>query len=818
MAGMRRKSLYRPKFDVLESRLAPATRTWDGGALLNDRWTDPDNWIGNVAPVAGDDLVFPTGVGALDRSTRNDFSTFINFGSITIEGTDYTLSGNKVRLNSGENIRSTATTGTNTIRFKIDFLGVHRIETANQLVLEGAIKSVAGAQDLVIDAGATGRVVFAGTAPTSFGPAIHVRQGTLELRKPTGVDAIRGPLVIGDNTAIAPATVEIALISNDQLPLGTQVTLHANANGTPSILDLGGSNTENLRLTMAGGQVLGGAGSRLVLNDDLIVLEGDNLITSNFLDLNGFGNDLRVGGTLTVDSAITNGALHLEGGGRLIWRGGQGNNTYTGPTIIRNGIYEVGGLNFKAAIPGDLTIGANDNPLVAGIVFLTERNQIADSAFVTVNETGSLHVQAAETIAGLLVRGDLALDREAFQVNGSVTVQNGATVTGTAGTSLIVHGLATIGAADINTLGNMTFNSGLDLTASNVTGKTQVRQVLASRAAATPSVIAGELIPLSSANTPLVLDVADGSATRDLRITAVVKDATGASSSIRKNGAGTLALNGDNTFTGFATVTAGTLLVNGNAPTTRYRVNGGVLGGTGTVNEIRVNLPAAVVNPGQSPGTLKAQKVDFQSGGTLTIELDGLTPGTQHDQLDVLDLSLGREATSVFPTLDVRPGFNAAVGNTFKIVKGLADTGVVQGFFRDTQGNVLGEGATFVAGGQPFSITYEADNGDAIQIQRLNSAPAFRNRSIRADEADRFLASLAGTITEIDTGDSFFLDVDWGDGSGPQTFAFPPGLDGQQVNVSHRYSAQDKFVVDLLWRDQRGGFNRDSLKLHVRKG
>ncbi len=38
--------------------VAGATRTWDGGSLVTQNWTDPLNWVGDVAPVAGDAVVF----------------------------------------------------------------------------------------------------------------------------------------------------------------------------------------------------------------------------------------------------------------------------------------------------------------------------------------------------------------------------------------------------------------------------------------------------------------------------------------------------------------------------------------------------------------------------------------------------------------------------------------------------------------------------------------------------------------------------------------------------------------------------------------
>jgi hypothetical protein len=62
---------------AIEDALA-ATRTWTGAsiknpnsALRNNFWTDPFNWSGNVAPVAGDDLVFTRRANTLPRSAAN---------------------------------------------------------------------------------------------------------------------------------------------------------------------------------------------------------------------------------------------------------------------------------------------------------------------------------------------------------------------------------------------------------------------------------------------------------------------------------------------------------------------------------------------------------------------------------------------------------------------------------------------------------------------------------------------------------------------------------------------------------------------------
>src|SRR5436190_20591813 len=86
----------------LEDRTAPAVATWDGGGADN-KWTTPANWVGDVAPQAGDDLVFPA--GARRRTNVNDLpadtvfhSIAVNGASLTLNDPGYQISGNAVRV------------------------------------------------------------------------------------------------------------------------------------------------------------------------------------------------------------------------------------------------------------------------------------------------------------------------------------------------------------------------------------------------------------------------------------------------------------------------------------------------------------------------------------------------------------------------------------------------------------------------------------------------------------------------------------------------------------------------------------------------
>src|SRR5439155_24135596 len=69
-----------------------ATRNWSGTVCSN--WTNPANWQGHVAPLAGDDLVFDL------ACANNDFAPGTLFHSITMISTS-TLTGNAIQLGGG---------------------------------------------------------------------------------------------------------------------------------------------------------------------------------------------------------------------------------------------------------------------------------------------------------------------------------------------------------------------------------------------------------------------------------------------------------------------------------------------------------------------------------------------------------------------------------------------------------------------------------------------------------------------------------------------------------------------------------------------
>src|SRR4051812_6063758 len=81
----RRPATRRPSLEALEGRLLLTVRTWDGTSPTSNSWTDRFNWVGDVAPVANDDLVFPVNAA---RKTGQvvSFPIGTTFSSITYTG------------------------------------------------------------------------------------------------------------------------------------------------------------------------------------------------------------------------------------------------------------------------------------------------------------------------------------------------------------------------------------------------------------------------------------------------------------------------------------------------------------------------------------------------------------------------------------------------------------------------------------------------------------------------------------------------------------------------------------------------------------
>ncbi|MCA9169452.1 MAG: autotransporter-associated beta strand repeat-containing protein, partial [Planctomycetales bacterium] len=301
-------------------------------------------------------------------------------------------------------------------------------------------------------------------------------------------------------------------------------------------------------------------------------------------------------------------------------------------------------------------------------------------------------------------------------------------------------------------------------------------------------------------STTHTLRVSDGTPATDLQIDASLVGTGG----LIKDGVGTAMLTGNNSYSGTTDVAAGTLNVRGDQSTGRVNVrSGATLTGDGRVG---ATSAAGTVSPGNGIGQITVAGLALSSTARSQFELRGEKAGVDQDVI------VAQGSVTLAGVLSVTTGFVPAVGSSFMLIDN-DGTDLVRGNFTN-----LGEGATFTVGTSTFQISYRGGTGNDVVLTTIqNTAPKFPNRTITEQLDEGGIAILRGDISEPDPTDIFFLEVNWGDGTPLETFAFAPGT--PTAELSHRYlddpTDSATYQVDLLWRDQHGGFNTGSLPVRV---
>ena len=164
--------------------------------------------------------------------------------------------------------------------------------------------------------------------------------------------------------------------------------------------------------------------------------------------------------------------------------------------------------------------------------------------------------------------------------------------------------------------------------------------------------------------------------------------------------------------------------------------NGAILGGTGTVGA--VTTTGGTVSPGDSPGILNVQgNFTLDPTSTFVAELNGSTPGTDFDQLNVTGVVNLNGSAGYPPSL----GFSPPGGESFSIIRSTAPiVGTFQG---------LAEGHTLFIDGQPFKISYAGGTGHNVVLSVIG--PVLHPQIISSDNTT-FTAGVAGTFTATSIG------------------------------------------------------------------
>ncbi len=116
-------------------------------------------------------------------------------------------------------------------------------------------------------------------------------------------------------------------------------------------------------------------------------------------------------------------------------------------------------------------------------------------------------------------------------------------------------------------------------------------------------------------------------------------------------------------FSGHLQTTGATTLAGGNLTAGSFTINGGMIGGTGTLTGAVSN--SGQISPGASPGILTISGSYTQtSTGSINLEVGGATPGSQHDRLVVTG------AATLNGTVNVQliNGYQPAQGSSFQVM------------------------------------------------------------------------------------------------------------------------------------------------------
>ena len=288
---------------------------------------------------------------------------------------------------------------------------------------------------------------------------------------------------------------------------------------------------------------------------------------------------------------------------------------------------------------------------------------------------------------------------------------------------------------------------------------------------------------------------------------------------LNKIGNTNFTLTGGNSLTGPVVIGAGALIVDGTLGVTAPAANpitvlAGRLGGTGSVGRVFVATSASsptlpVLGPGDADtaaGSLHILNgISFAIlGATLlppqyVVQLNGTTPGSGYDQIDVVgSVNLGGA------TLVLGLGFSPAVGTAFTIVNNDGVDAVVGTFAG------LAQGAVFSVGGAAFSINYKGGTGNDVVLTRVRTTNlAVTVLPLSPVEGAAFNAIIA-RFTSSDPapqkGSNYTATIKWGDGATSVGVITANPTGGFNVTAGHTFAEEGTFatavtVLDTTTRD-----------------
>ena len=486
----------------------------------------------------------------------------------------------------------------------------------------------------------------------------------------------------------------------------------------------------------------------------------------------GFGAAVSAGSlNQTLASPVTP-AVAVTLGGNITTTGSQ---TFTGAVNLtaNTTLTSTNGSINLANVNGAQNLTLETPGFTGGTITLTSVGQTTALNTVTVTNSNGVSVGTFSAAKVVLTdtTGTIAFGGSTV-ITTSLTTAAKAYSVSFAGTSVLS------GAPVFLNTGNVSFNGTTSLTTgATITGN-----------AATTVDLAGTIVSGGAFNIgalPLTTTIADGTqltlnsttaASTIANFITLTGPATAGTATLSLLGVGTLTLSGDSS-TGITTgdsinVINGTLNVTGKiGAASTSTVNGGTLGGTGTLGNVTFN--SGTLAPGNSPGTLTTGSIALSPQTTFAVEIG--TTSTASDLLIATGGTAGGVTLSnaILSVTSVAAGVK--IGDSFTIVNAI-NTTVISGTFAGLPEGGTITGLDTLGSTVTFRISYP--NNQAVQLKVVALVPApqdavFTNGTVVATDALKKF-----TAVGTDAGGGPLVTITFATGRQIQFFAYAESFRG----------------------------------------
>jgi hypothetical protein len=347
---------------------------------------DAGNW--DIAPAEGNNLAFPS--VASNLTNNNDLTSTSGFGSLTLSGGGYTITGNVISLSGS--VDSSQSSGTNTVNLPISF----------------------GSNTATVTVDNGGALLDLGGLITGSGGLTKEGSGQLDLT--------------ADNTFTGTTTINAGILAVDGNQQNSPVTINSGAT-------LGGSGTVNT-ITSNSGTVSPGTSSPAILTDtgDLNLGAGSTFTAALNGDTAGSGySQLVVAGQVNLNNATLNATAGFTPTGNdqftIINNLGSGavNGTFDG--LAEGATTTINGETYRISY-----VGGTGNDVVLTHLLGSTTTVSASSTSLSYGQTVTLTADVASATSG-----------SSNSPTGNVQFYNGSTLLGTAAVSNGVATLTSVG-------------------------------------------------------------------------------------------------------------------------------------------------------------------------------------------------------------------------------------------------------------------------------------------------------------------------------------------------------------------------------------